>query len=95
MPQPESMQGSDPGMGSEPGHISRLKADYTVMETNGRIISLETKIAYLEHYVQELNQVVLDQDKTIKRLLSETDAIKRQLEEKKEKLPENEKPPHY
>ncbi len=65
------------------------------MEPEERIVSLETKIAYLEHFIQELNQAVLDQDKTIKKLLSETDAIKKQIEEKKENLPENEKPPHY
>ena len=52
-------------------------------------------MAYLEHYVQELNQVVLDQEKTIRLLLHETEAIKKQLDDKKEKLPENEKPPHY
>lgn len=65
------------------------------MEHDERIISLETKIAYLEHFIQELNQVVLDQDKNIKKLLTETDSIKKQLEEKKENLPEHEKPPHY
>ncbi|HQO40935.1 MAG TPA: SlyX family protein [Spirochaetota bacterium] len=65
------------------------------METEERIVSLETKMAYLEHYVQELNQVVLDQEKTIRLLLHETEAIKKQLDDKKEKLPENEKPPHY
>ena len=65
------------------------------MEPEERIISLETKIAYLEHYVQELNQVVLNQDRIIKRLLTETDAIKKQIEDKKENLPEHEKPPHY
>lgn len=65
------------------------------MENEERIIALETKLAYLEHYIQELNQVVLDQDRTIKKLLSETEALKKQIEEKKESLPENEKPPHY
>ncbi len=65
------------------------------METEERIISLETKLAHLEHFIQELNQVILVQERAIKRLLSETDAIKKQLEDKKEKLPENEKPPHY
>ena len=65
------------------------------MEKEERIISLETKIAYLENYVDELNQVILDQEKAIKKLIMETAAIKQQMEEKKEKLPENEKPPHY
>lgn len=65
------------------------------MDYEERIISLETKIAYLENYVDELNQVILGQDRVIKKLLLETAAIKKQLEEKKEGLPENEKPPHY
>ncbi len=65
------------------------------MEFEKRMIELETKIAYLENYVDELNHVVLDQDKTIKQLLIETDAIKKQIEERKEKLPDNERPPHY
>ena len=65
------------------------------MEFEKRMIELETKIAYLENYVDELNHVVLDQDKTIKQLLIETDAIKKQIEERKEKLPHNERPPHY
>ena len=65
------------------------------MDNEERIIELETKIAYLENYVDELNQAVLDQERTIKKLLLETAAIKKQIEEKKENLPENEKPPHY
>ncbi len=65
------------------------------MEIEEKIISLETKIAYLENFVADLNQVVIDQEKMIKALLLETEAIKKDIEEKKEKLPEGEKPPHY
>ncbi len=67
------------------------------MELDERVISLETKIAYLENYVSELNQVVLDQDRLIRKIISEIEVMKKKAEEeeKKEKLPENEKPPHY
>lgn len=65
------------------------------MEIDEKVISLETKIAYLENYVSELNQVVIDQDKMIKTITAEIEIMKKQAEEKKEKLPENEKPPHY
>ncbi|HOW83366.1 MAG TPA: SlyX family protein [Spirochaetota bacterium] len=65
------------------------------MKTEDRIITLETKIAYLENYIDELNRAILDQEKTIKRLILETEAIRKQIEDKKEALPENERPPHY
>lgn len=65
------------------------------MELEERIISLETKITHLENYIGELNLVILDQEKTIRKLSSDIDAIKKQKEEKKENLPDNEKPPHY
>ena len=54
------------------------------MKTEDRIITLETKIAYLENYVDELNRAILDQEKTIKRLISETETIRKQIEDKKE-----------
>jgi uncharacterized coiled-coil protein SlyX len=65
------------------------------MEIEERIVSLEIKIAYLENSIGELNQAILAQEKTIKRLISENETIKKQIEDKKDSLPENEKPPHY
>lgn len=65
------------------------------MEPEHKITELESKIAYLENYVSELNQVVIDQEKMIKRIIAETEMIKKQINEKKENLPEGEKPPHY
>jgi len=65
------------------------------MNFEEKMISLETKIAYLENFVSDLNQVVIDQDKLIKKMIAEIELIKKQAEEKKEKLPEAEKPPHY
>jgi uncharacterized coiled-coil protein SlyX len=65
------------------------------MEFEERMISLETKISFLENFVTELNKVIIDQERTIKMLTAETESIKKLIEEKKEKLPETEKPPHY
>lgn len=65
------------------------------MELEEKMVLFETKLAYLENYVSDLNQVVLDQEKLIKKLLAETEMLKKQIYEKKEKLPDMEKPPHY
>jgi len=60
-----------------------------------RLIELETKIAYLENYINELNKVVIGQDKSIKKLSADYDNLKKQVAAGKEALPEGEKPPHY
>ncbi len=65
------------------------------MTEQERLIELETKIAYLENYINELNEVVIEQDKSIKKISSEYDELKKQIAEGKEALPEGEKPPHY
>jgi len=65
------------------------------MDFEEKIISLETKIAYLEDFVSDLNKVVIEQEKMIRTLSLVAEAIKKEIEEKKEKLPEGEKPPHY
>lgn len=60
-----------------------------------RIIGLESKIAYLENFMNELNSVVIEQEKTIKKLSMEYEDLKKQISTGKEALPEGEKPPHY
>lgn len=66
------------------------------MEPEERLITIETKLAYLENYINELNQVIIEQDETIKKLTLEAEKIKKKLENRDaEKLPENERPPHY
>lgn len=65
------------------------------MEHEERLVELETKIAFLENYINEINTVVIEQDKLIKKLTSETEEIKRRLDAGKEPLPAGEKPPHY
>ena len=66
------------------------------MTPEERLITIETKIAYLEKYVNDLNQVIIEQDDAIKKLYRETEMLKKKLKNgDEEKLPENEKPPHY
>jgi SlyX protein len=66
------------------------------MTAEERLVTIETKIAYLENYVNELNQVIIDQEEAIKKLNTETEMLKKKIEQGEgEKLPENEKPPHY
>ncbi|HNX23775.1 MAG TPA: SlyX family protein [Spirochaetota bacterium] len=65
------------------------------MDQEERIIALESKIAYLENYINELNEVVIEQEKSIKKIALEADEIRKQIASGKEALPENEKPPHY
>jgi SlyX protein len=66
------------------------------MNPEERLITIETKLAYLENYINELNQVIIEQNETIKKLTLETEQIKKKIEDRDaEKLPENEKPPHY
>ena len=64
-----------------------------------RLISLETKVSYQEDLVQELNAIVISQQKSINQL----DASLRLLHERMKELSTNtigdpdseEKPPHY
>ena len=65
------------------------------MNQDERLITLETKIAYLENYINELNTVVIEQEKSIKKLSSEYEELRKQIASGRDPLPENEKPPHY
>ncbi|MBI9104166.1 MAG: SlyX family protein [Spirochaetales bacterium] len=59
--------------------------------------NFEIKLAYLEDYMKQLNEVVLEQFKQIGKLESEQKLLKNQLEELTDQLPgpESTKPPHY
>lgn len=66
------------------------------MEPEERLVTIETKIAYLEKFVNELNLVIIEQEEIIKKLISETEVLKKKIyAADSEKLPENERPPHY
>lgn len=64
------------------------------MELEERLIQIETKITYLENDLHELNQIVIEQDRLIRRLTSDADELRKQLHAAGEAVPQ-EKPPHY
>jgi len=65
-----------------------------------RLVKIETKIAFQEQTLNDLNDVILEQQKKIERLAAICDALVKQGKEFSEFLPgmdapANEKPPHY
>lgn len=64
-----------------------------------RLVDIEIKLSYQENVILELNGVVCEQQKQIDQLESAckvfASRIKDLLEALAEKLPLNEKPPHY
>ena len=66
-------------------------------ETEEKFIALETKIAYLEQFTSELQNVVVEHTKTIDRLTTANKLMSEkitELIENSEEIP-NRKPPHY
>ncbi|MBI9091434.1 MAG: SlyX family protein [Desulfobacterium sp.] len=66
----------------------------------GRLIEIETKIAYQDKTIKDLNDVVYEQQQEIERLASICDRLTKQVQELSEfslgsDAPANEKPPHY
>lgn len=59
-----------------------------------KIISLETYIAHVELFTEELNKVVIQHAETIKSLCKEINHLKERLQNQGE-TPGFEKPPHY
>lgn len=69
----------------------------TDKETEEKFIALETKIAYLEQFTSELQNVVVEHTKTIDRLTTANKLMSEkitELIENSEEIP-NRKPPHY
>lgn len=64
-----------------------------------RLIDIETKIAYQEDLLQELNKIIYQQQKKIDRLEAVCDALTGHVQELSEAVAEggatNERPPHY
>ena len=65
-------------------------------EIEERFIALETKIAYLEEFTSELQEVVVEHTKTIDKLTAVNKALTEKIEDlmQNEEIP-NRKPPHY
>ena len=65
-----------------------------------RLVNIETKIAFQEKTIQDLNDVLYQQQQKIERLGSICDALVKRVKELSEftpgiDAPANEKPPHY
>ena len=65
-----------------------------------RLVEIETKIAFQEQTIMDLNDVVYEQQKEIQRLRSICDALMKNIKEfsgstSGSSAPANEKPPHY
>ncbi|MBR4330014.1 MAG: SlyX family protein [Candidatus Riflebacteria bacterium] len=70
--------------------------DGNIMDEN-RIYEVEKRIAYLEKFVEELNEVIINHERTIEALKAEIIELKNKDEQSPllENRPHNEKPPHY
>ena len=65
-----------------------------------RIVNLETQLAHLERYVDQLNEVIIMQGERLDRALRRLDDAEGQIKSLKNKPdndtdPIDEKPPHY
>jgi SlyX protein len=64
-----------------------------------RLENIETKIAFLEHTVEDLNKIVYAQQKQIDRQQALIDSLVEHVRELEnaapERIPGNEPPPHY
>jgi SlyX protein len=64
-----------------------------------RLVNIETKIAFQEDLVEELNKTVYQQQQKLERLEAICEALARQVrslaDAAKDGAPANERPPHY
>ena len=67
-------------------------------ETNERLTAIEMKLAYMEDFVNQIQNVAVEQTKTIDKLQKEikmmSDKIREMSDEAEGDIP-NRKPPHY
>ena len=67
-------------------------------ETEERIIALETKLAYMEDFVNQLQGVSVEQGKTIELLRTENKMMSQKIRDLSDAIEgdvPNRKPPHY
>jgi uncharacterized coiled-coil protein SlyX len=64
---------------------------------NSRIDQLEIKMSYLEKYLNQLNDIVLENSRILKSIKKEQLSFRHQMDEVTNQLPAPpaEKPPHY
>ncbi len=67
-------------------------------ETEERIIALETKLAYMEDFVNQLQEVSVEQGKTVELLRTENKMMSQKIRDLSDAIEgevPNRKPPHY
>ncbi|MAT15607.1 MAG: hypothetical protein CMJ46_10100 [Planctomyces sp.] len=70
-------------------------------EINGllqRIVELETLFTHLQHDVQQLNDVIIEQRQELEKLHEVNDRLQQHIEDlenPEERNPSDERPPHY
>ena len=65
-------------------------------DVESRFVDLETKVSYLEHHQEELNQVVIEQQKEIDQLKAQVTLLVDHIKSSGQALDPNEPPPpHY
>ena len=65
------------------------------MDTEQRLIKIETDLAYLQDTVRELNEIVSAQQAAITRLERQNEALNKRIEDLDTEARPNRKPPHY
>lgn len=63
--------------------------------SEARLIALETKLAYQEKTIAELNEVIIDQNRTIAELQRRLTLVEGQLQAESGRELPHERPPHY
>lgn len=65
------------------------------MNTEQRLIKIETDLAYMQDTVRELNEIVSAQQAAITRLEKQNEALNKRIEDLDTEARPNQKPPHY
>jgi len=62
-----------------------------------RIVDLEIRVTHLENYLNQLNEIVLENGNILKSIKKEQGILKEQMNDVSSQLPgpEAKKPPHY
>ena len=65
------------------------------MNTEQRLIKIETDLAYMQDTVNQLNEIVSAQQAVITKLEKQNEALNKRIEEMDTEARPNQKPPHY
>ena len=65
------------------------------MDTEQRLIKIETDLVYMQDTVRELNEIVSAQQAAISRLEKQNEALNKRIEDLDTEPRPNRRPPHY